>query len=143
MAQYLDPQSNFYGARLLRSLASFGGACLSWDRKRNRLGMVLFGMEGSHMPDTNDKISYRIDEAVKASGLGRSFLYERIAEGALRSVKVGGRRLIMRRDLLEFIDGGNSVKSPAPAPTNVPATEADANGLAQWTQLELPLKQRR
>ena len=92
------------------------------------------------MPDTNDKISYRIDEAVKASGLGRSFLYERIAEGALRSVKVGGRRLIMRRDLLEFIDGGNSVRPPAPA--IVQTTKPDAYGLPQWTQLELPLKKR-
>ncbi|WKL56111.1 hypothetical protein Q1W73_10400 [Asticcacaulis sp. ZE23SCel15] len=41
-----------------------------------------------------DKLAYRIDEAVKASGLGRSFLYEKMAEGKLRSVKVGGRRLI-------------------------------------------------
>lgn len=106
--------------------------------------MVLFGLEGFHMPDTNDKISYRIDEAVKASGLGRSFLYERIAEGALRSVKVGGRRLIMRRDLLEFIDGGNSEKAPAPPVSAiVPAPKPDANGLPQWTQLELPLKKRR
>jgi excisionase family DNA binding protein len=106
--------------------------------------MVLSGLEGFHMPDTNDKISYRIDEAVKASGLGRSFLYERIAEGALRSVKVGGRRLIMRRDLLEFIDGGNSGKpSVSPAPANVPRTKPDAKGLPQWTQLELPLKKRR
>ncbi|CAL4867099.1 hypothetical protein MMA231_01349 [Asticcacaulis sp. MM231] len=91
------------------------------------------------MPDTNDKISYRIDEAVKASGLGRSFLYERIAEGALRSVKVGGRRLIMRRDLLEFIDGGNSAKPVTPA--NVP-TKPDVTGLPMGTQLELPLKKR-
>ena len=94
------------------------------------------------MPDTNDKISYRIDEAVKASGLGRSFLYERIAEGALRSVKVGGRRLIMRRDLLEFIEGGNSMRPPAPSPAIVQATKPDANGLPQWAQLELPLKKR-
>jgi excisionase family DNA binding protein len=106
--------------------------------------MVLFGLEGYPMSDTNDKISYRIDEAVKASGLGRSFLYERIAEGALRSVKVGGRRLIMRRDLLEFIDGGNSLKPPTPPVSAiVQAPKADANGLPQWTQLELPLKKRR
>jgi hypothetical protein len=35
------------------------------------------------------KIAYRVDEAVKASGLGRSFLYERIASGELKSIKVG------------------------------------------------------
>lgn len=49
------------------------------------------------------KIAYRIDEAVKASGLGRTFLYEQISNGALKSVKVGGRRLIMRDDLLNFL----------------------------------------
>jgi excisionase family DNA binding protein len=49
------------------------------------------------------KIAYRVDEAVKASGLGRSFLYERIASGELKSIKVGGRRLIMRAELMDFL----------------------------------------
>jgi excisionase family DNA binding protein len=50
------------------------------------------------------KLSYRIDEAVKASGLGRTFLYERIASGELKSIKVGGRRLILRSDLIQFLE---------------------------------------
>jgi excisionase family DNA binding protein len=50
-----------------------------------------------------EKLAYRIDEAVKASGLGRTFLYERIASGELKSVKIGGRRLILKDDLLLFI----------------------------------------
>lgn len=54
-------------------------------------------------PQAIEKISYGIDEAVKASGLGRTFLYERIATGKLRSIKVGGRRLIMQADLVEFL----------------------------------------
>lgn len=49
------------------------------------------------------KLAYRIDEAVKASGLGRSFLYERMADGSLKSVKIGGRRLILREDLMAFL----------------------------------------
>lgn len=53
------------------------------------------------------KIAYRVDEAVKASGLGRSFLYERIASGELKSIKVGGRRLILRTELLNFLTGVN------------------------------------
>ena len=52
------------------------------------------------------KIAYRIDEAVKASGLGRTFLYERIASGELKSIKVGGRRLILRNDLVAFLQAG-------------------------------------
>lgn len=54
------------------------------------------------------KIAYRIDEAVKASGLGRTFLYERIASGDLKSIKVGGRRLILHSDLVEFLTNSNS-----------------------------------
>jgi excisionase family DNA binding protein len=50
------------------------------------------------------KLAYRIDEAVKVSGLGRSFLYEQIAGGALKSFKVGGRRLIAHADLETFLD---------------------------------------
>lgn len=60
----------------------------------------------SNMKAEANKIAYRIDEAVRASGLGRTFLYEHIASGALRSVKIGGRRLIMRSDLLSFLDKG-------------------------------------
>lgn len=59
------------------------------------------------MPDPttpeSHKLAYRIDEAVKASGLGRTFLYERIASGELKSIKVGGRRLILREDLVRLL----------------------------------------
>ena len=50
-----------------------------------------------------EKLAYRIDEAVKATGLGRTFLYERIASGELKSIKVGGRRLILHIDLMTFL----------------------------------------
>lgn len=49
------------------------------------------------------KLAYRIDEAVKASGLGRTFIYEHIAKGALQSIKVGGRRLILHDELVQFL----------------------------------------
>lgn len=55
------------------------------------------------MQQETNKIAYRMDEAVKATGLGRTFLYERIANGELKSIKVGARRLILREDLLEFL----------------------------------------
>jgi len=50
-----------------------------------------------------EKLSYRINEAVRVSGLGRTFLYEKIATGELKAIKIGGRRLIMRTDLVEFL----------------------------------------
>jgi excisionase family DNA binding protein len=37
---------------------------------------------------------YQVDEAATAYRLSRSTLYKLMATGALRSVKVGGRRLI-------------------------------------------------
>lgn len=57
----------------------------------------------SDMQAETNKIAYRIDEAVKASGLGRTFLYERIASGELKSVKIGGRRLILHAELMAFL----------------------------------------
>lgn len=61
------------------------------------------------MQAETNKIAYRIDEAVKASGLGRTFLYERIASGELKSVKVRGRRLIFHTDLMDFLKRAASV----------------------------------
>jgi excisionase family DNA binding protein len=45
------------------------------------------------------KIALRIPEAAYISGLSRSTLYALMGEGKIRSVKVGGRRLILRTDL--------------------------------------------
>lgn len=51
----------------------------------------------------NDKIAYRIDEAVSASGLGRTTIYDEIKNRRLRAIKVAGRRLILREDLEAFL----------------------------------------
>ncbi|MDC7693858.1 excisionase family DNA-binding protein [Asticcacaulis sp. DXS10W] len=85
------------------------------------------------------KLAYRIDEAVKASGLGRSFLYERVADGSLKSVKIGGRRLIMRDDLLRFLCGDIAVASEVEAPRAKPKPKsASRAGVIPFGQLELP-----
>ena len=55
--------------------------------------------------DFPDKIAFRIDEAVRATGLSRSSLYVLIANGALPALKAGGRRLILRSDLQAYFDG--------------------------------------
>lgn len=54
--------------------------------------------------DFQPAIALRIDAAVKASGLSRSTLYEEISRGRLKAIRVGGRRLILRRDLEEFLE---------------------------------------
>jgi excisionase family DNA binding protein len=51
-----------------------------------------------------DKLAYRIDEAVKATGVGRTKLYEAMAAGQIQARKFGNRTLILRRDLEQFLD---------------------------------------
>lgn len=47
-------------------------------------------------PAKTDKLAYRIDEAVAATGIGRTSLYEMIKAGALKTRKIGRRTLIER-----------------------------------------------
>ena len=68
--------------------------------------MMLWSFKKKGMSDMQaetNKNANRINEAVKASGKGRTFLYERIATGELRSIKLGGRRLILHSDLMAFL----------------------------------------
>jgi excisionase family DNA binding protein len=41
-----------------------------------------------------DTLLITIPEALSRTGIGRSFLYERLADGSIRSVKAGRRRLV-------------------------------------------------
>ena len=43
-----------------------------------------------------EKFAYSVNEAIKILGLGRTTLYKLIASGLLKTVKIGGRRLIPR-----------------------------------------------
>ncbi len=61
------------------------------------------------------KLSYTLKEAAQATGLSQRFLCYAIADGRLKSVKVGGRRLILARHLENFIiHGGKSAEDPMP-----------------------------
>lgn len=52
---------------------------------------------------TLPRLSYSIEEAVVASGLSRSYLYEAIRDGRLVASKAGSRTLLMTEDLHAFI----------------------------------------
>jgi len=52
---------------------------------------------------TNERLSYGIKDACIATGLGRSFLYQKIADGELPIFKIGARTLIAANDLEEFL----------------------------------------
>jgi excisionase family DNA binding protein len=51
-----------------------------------------------------EKIGYSVDEAVEASGIGRTTLYELMRSGELESIKVGRRRIILAEDIRAYLD---------------------------------------
>lgn len=46
-----------------------------------------------------------IKDVVARTGLSRSKVYEEIASGRLRSVKVGARRLVLESAFIDYLDG--------------------------------------
>jgi excisionase family DNA binding protein len=51
-----------------------------------------------------DRVTCSVREACEASSLGRTKIYEAIADGRLDSVRVDRRRLIRIASLLKFLD---------------------------------------
>lgn len=51
-----------------------------------------------------DRLAYTVNEALEATGLGRTTLYRLIAEGKLKAIKVGERTLIPAESLRSLID---------------------------------------
>ncbi|HEY0265503.1 MAG TPA: helix-turn-helix domain-containing protein [Rhizomicrobium sp.] len=50
-----------------------------------------------------ERVTYTVPEALHATGLGRTKLYELIAQEALQTTKIGRRRLIIVKSLLALI----------------------------------------
>ena len=64
-------------------------------------------MTSNHTINKSDeKRALRINEAVTLYGISRSTIYKVMAEGTLRTVKIGGRRLIPRDALEALISEG-------------------------------------
>ena len=53
---------------------------------------------------TAEKLLLRIPEACEATGFSRSFLYEQIASGGLKAIRVGRTIRICADDLRDWID---------------------------------------
>jgi excisionase family DNA binding protein len=51
----------------------------------------------------HQKVAYSIHEALKATGLGRTRLYQEIRSGRIQIVKVGRRTLIPSRSLEQWL----------------------------------------
>ncbi len=65
----------------------------------------------------DQKLAYSVAELAQLSGLGRSFLYEQIAEGLLPVRKAGRRTLILREDAQTWLSSlpiaGQRLNSPS------------------------------
>ena len=53
--------------------------------------------------DADGKFAYAISDLPKIVSLGRSFIYEEIAAGRLRTVKAGRRTLVLADDLKSWL----------------------------------------
>ena len=57
------------------------------------------GYPGGNYRTFPDKLSYTISEVCLATGLGRTSIYEALAQGSLMSIRACGRRLVLKADL--------------------------------------------
>lgn len=57
------------------------------------------------MPKQHTKLGYSIREACEATSLGRTTLYNHIAAGRLRAIRIGGRTIIPTESLHDLMEG--------------------------------------
>jgi excisionase family DNA binding protein len=57
---------------------------------------------------TVERIAYSPTEAAKMLGVSRAWMYLRLDDGTIPSVKLAGRRLIRREDLDRILSGEHS-----------------------------------
>ncbi len=55
-----------------------------------------------------EKLAFNIPEVCAATGVGRTTVYKAIKAGALKSIMVGGRRLVRREALEDWLEGPSS-----------------------------------
>lgn len=53
---------------------------------------------------TADRLAYSVEEAAKVIGVGRTLTWALVRSGDIPSVRVAGRVLIRRRQLIEWLD---------------------------------------
>lgn len=58
---------------------------------------------GHNLPPVEPRLTYRVREVIKLTGLSQSTIYEMMDEGTLRSTKVRGIRLIFADSLRDVL----------------------------------------
>jgi excisionase family DNA binding protein len=66
-------------------------------------------MGGKQAPTISpEPIALRINDACRAIGVGRTTIYKLAAEGKLRLVRVAGRTLVLRANLVALIENADA-----------------------------------
>jgi excisionase family DNA binding protein len=76
-------------------------------------------------PDA-ERIAFSPREAARVAGLGAAVIYRALKERELRSHLVGKRSLILRTDLVAWIDA-----APPPQPSRPPKAKPETNEASQ------------
>jgi excisionase family DNA binding protein len=71
-------------------------------------------MPHAHIADVSigDRVAYSLAEVAGLTGLSISGLYLLIRRGQLRSVRIGGRRLVSHQALDDFLSSDRSSRDP-------------------------------
>ena len=88
-------------ARFIEMLADLVADRL--EQRTDRPSKVVARRHDAAKPSIDSPVALTMERCAKATGLSRSHLYAQIRSGALKSVKVAGRRLILREDLEQFL----------------------------------------
>lgn len=73
------------------------------EQRAIRTPNAIFAQCDSTSVSADLPMALTMESCSKASGLSKSHLYAQMRVGALKSVKVAGRRLILRDDLEQFL----------------------------------------
>lgn len=66
---------------------------------------------------SDDVIAYTILEAARKARISRAFLYKQIADGRLPARKLGSRTIILRADLVAYLEGSPRFSSSSSTET--------------------------
>ena len=103
-------------------------------------------MPHAHVPKVTpaDRIAFSPGEVTALTGLSPAFVAELIKSGALRSAKIGGRRIITARALAELLGEAPDVALPTLAVSNAAAAIGDPPPSAAVTAMPaMPPNQRK
>ena len=77
-------------------------------RRTSAAAVAAIGSVPSTPPSCSEpeKIAFNIPQACAATGLGKTSIYEAIKSGKLKSIRVCGRRLVLKDDLQACLNSG-------------------------------------